>query len=217
MNYDGGLERLIELEYTVYYKYAESTLKSLNNDANRLLSLYGATEEEALFEGKANKLRGKYARIIETVAIGAMTRGVSIKVKIAIGVISFLRDSGEEIASVKLSKETLKENALIYVAAVEESRKGLAEKTYHGELASLSPFYSNYSQGKMPTQKELDEYNKTKNTNYSMYQIKTRLWKLFKYEESKGNPDYYVKPRRVELLPQMNRLWKDEKTNERVR
>ena len=42
----------------------------------------------------------------------------------------------------------------------------------------------------MPTQKELDEYNKTKNTNYSMYQIKTRLWKLFKYEESKGNPDY---------------------------
>ena len=121
MNYDGGLERLIKLEYTVYYKYAESTLKSLNNDANRLLSLYGATEEEALFEGKANKLRGKYARIIETVAIGAMTRGVSIKVKIAIGVISFLRDSGEEIASVKLSKETLKENALIYVAAVEES------------------------------------------------------------------------------------------------
>lgn len=217
MNYDGGLERLIKLEYTVYYKYAESTLKSLNNDANRLLSLYGATEEEALFEGKANKLRGKYARIIETVAIGAMTRGVSIKVKIAIGVISFLRDSGEEIASVKLSKETLKENALIYVAAVEESRKGLAEKTYHGELASLSPFYSNYSQGKMPTQKELDEYNKTKNTNYSMYQIKTKLWKLFKYEESKGNPDYYVKPRRVELLPQMNRLWKDEKTNERVR
>lgn len=217
MNYDGGLERLIKLEYTVYYKYAESTLKSLNNDANRLLSLYGATEEETLFEGKANKLRGKYARIIETVAIGAMTRGVSIKVKIAIGVISFFRDSGEEIASVKLSKETLKENALIYVAAVEESRKGLAEKTYHGELASLSPFYSNYSQGKMPTQKELDEYNKTKNTNYSMYQIKTRLWKLFKYEESKGNPDYYVKPRRVELLPQMNRLWKDEKTNERVR
>lgn len=217
MNYDGGLERLIKLEYTVYYKYAESTLKSLNNDANRLLSLYGATEENTLFEGKANKLRGKYARIIETVAIGAMTRGVSIKVKIAIGVISFLRDSGEEIASVKLSKETLKENALIYVAAVEESRKGLAEKTYHGELASLSPFYSNYSQGKMPTQKELDEYNKTKNTNYSMYQIKTRLWKLFKYEESKGNPDYYVKPRRVELLPQMNRLWKDEKTNERVR
>jgi len=69
----------------------------------------------------------------------------------------------------------------------------------------------------MPTQKELDEYNKTKNTNYSMYQIKTRLWKLFKYEESKDNPDYYVKPRRVELLPQMNRLWKDEKTNERVR
>lgn len=217
MNMAGPLERIVKLEHSIYYKYAESTLKSLNNDANRLLSLYGATEEEALFEGKANKLRGKYARIIETVAIGAMTRGVSIKVKIAIGVISFLRDSGEEIASVKLSKETLKENALIYVAAVEESRKGLAEKTYHGELASLSPFYSNYSQGKMPTQKELDEYNKTKNTNYSMYQIKTRLWKLFKYEESKGNPDYYVKPRRVELLPQMNRLWKDEKTNERVR
>ena len=135
MNMAGPLERIVKLEHSIYYKYAESTLKSLNNDPNRLLSLYGATEK----------------------------------------------------------------------------------KTYHGELASLSPFYSNYSQGKMPTQKELDEYNKTKNTNYSMYQIKTRLWKLFKYEESKGNLDYYVKPRRVELLPQMNRLWKDEKTNERVR
>jgi hypothetical protein len=50
MNYDGGLERLIKLEYTVYYKYAESTLKSLNNDANRLLSLYGATEKRLITE-----------------------------------------------------------------------------------------------------------------------------------------------------------------------
>lgn len=217
MNYDGGLERLIKLEYTVYYKYAESTLKSLNNDANRLLSLYGATEENTLFEVKANELRGEYAKKLETVAVLAMTKGLSGVVRVAIGIAYFFRDSGEKIASVKLSKDILRDNTLIYVAAVEESRKGLAEKTYHGELASLSPFYSNYSQGKMPTQKELDEYNKTKNTNYSMYQIKTRLWKLFKYEESKGNPDYYVKPRRVELLPQMNRLWKDEKTNERVR
>ena len=44
-----------------------------------------------------------------------------------------------------------------------------------------------------------------------------RYFTGFKCEESKGNSDYYVKPRRVELLPQMNRLWKDEKTNERIR
>ena len=214
---DGILERLVKLEHTVYYKYAEATLKSLNNNANRLLSLYGVTEEKTLFEGAANKLRGYLARLVETAAITAITKGANVWVRITIGGVYFFRDTGEEISSVKLSTETLKENALIYVAAVEEARKGLAEKTYHGELASLSPFYSNYSQGKLPTQKELNEYNKTKNTNYSMYQIKTRLWKLFKYEESKGNSDYYVKPRRVELLTQMNRLWKDEKTNERIR
>jgi hypothetical protein len=214
---DGVLERLVKLEHTVYYKYAEDTLKLLNNNTNRLLSLYGVTEEKILFEGRANKLRGYFAKTGETAAVTAATKGANIWVRIAIGSAYFFKDIGDEIGSVKLSTTTFKENALIYVAAVEEARKGLAEKTYHGELASLRPFYSNYSQGKLPTQKELNEYNKTKNTNYSMYQIKTRLWKLFKYEESKGNPDYYVKPRRVELLPQMNRLWKDEKTNERIR
>ena len=214
---DGILERLVKLEHTVYYKYAEATLKSLNNNPNRLLSLYGVTEEKTLFEGTANKLRGYLARLGETAAITAIAKGTNRWIRITIGSAYFFRDTGSEIDTVKLSTTTLKENTLIYVVAVEEARKGLAEKTYHGELASLRPFYSNYSQVKLSTQKELNEYNKTKNTNYSMYQIKTRLWKLFKYEESKGNPDYYVKPRRVELLPQMNRLWKDEKINERIR
>ena len=59
----------------------------------------------------------------------------------------------------------------------------------------------------MPTQTELNKYNKVKHSNYSMQQIKTRLWKLFNYQKTR-NPDYYVKPRRVELLPEIKKLWK---------
>ena len=126
---DGILERLVKLEHTVYYKYAEATLKSLNNNANRLLSLYGVTEEKTLFEGAANKLRGYLARLVETAAITAITKGANVWVRITIGGVYFFRDTGEEISSVKLSTDTLKENSLIYVAAVEEVRKGLDEKT----------------------------------------------------------------------------------------
>ncbi len=129
MNVDGILERLVKLEYTVYYKYAEATLKSLNNNANRLLSLYGVTEEKTLFEGTANKLRGYLARLVETAAITAITKGANIWVRITIGGVYFFHDTGDEISSVKLSTDTLKENSLIYVAAVEEIRKGLDEKT----------------------------------------------------------------------------------------
>lgn len=129
INVDGVLERLVKLEYTVYYKYAEATLKSLNNNANRLLSLYGVTEEKTLFEGTSNKLRGYLARLVETAAITAITKGANVWVRITIGGVYFFHDTGEEISSVKLSTDTLKENSLIYVAAVEEVRKGLAEKT----------------------------------------------------------------------------------------
>ena len=75
-----------------------------------------------------------------------------------------------------------------------------------------SNFYnsSNYSRGKLPTQTELNKYNKVKHSNYSMQQIKTRLWKLFNYQKTR-NPDYYVKPRRVELLPEIKKLWKSGK------
>jgi len=52
---------------------------------------------------------------------------------------------------------------------------------------------------------ELNKYNKVKHSNYSMQQIKTRLWKLFNYQKTR-NPDYYVKPRRVELLPEIKKL-----------
>ena len=72
---------------------------------------------------------------------------------------------------------------------------------------SLYPFYYNYSRGKLSTQTELNEYNKVKHSNYSMQQIKTRLWKLFNYQKT-GNPDYYVKPRRVDLLPEMKFMGK---------
>lgn len=50
MNIAGPLERIVKLEHSIYYKYAESTLKSLNNDPNRLLSLYGATEKRLITE-----------------------------------------------------------------------------------------------------------------------------------------------------------------------
>lgn len=75
-----------------------------------------------------------------------------------------------------------------------------------------SNFYnsSNYSRGKLPTQIELNEYNKVKHSNYNMQQIKTRLWKLFNYQKTR-NPDYYVKPRRVELLPEIKNLWESGK------
>ena len=75
-----------------------------------------------------------------------------------------------------------------------------------------SNFYNsyNYSRGKLPTQTELNEYNKVKHSNYSMQQIKTRLWKLFNYQKTR-NPDYYVKPRRVELLPEIKNLWESGK------
>lgn len=62
----------------------------------------------------------------------------------------------------------------------------------------------------LPTQTELNEYNKVKHSNYSMQQIKTRLWKLFNYQKTR-NPDYYVKPRRVELLPEIKNLWESGK------
>ena len=75
-----------------------------------------------------------------------------------------------------------------------------------------SNFYNsyNYSRGKLPAQTELNKYNKVKHSNYSMQQIKTRLWKLFNYQKTR-NPDYYVKPRRVELLPEIKNLWESGK------
>ena len=203
-------KRLVKMEYSVYYKYAKTTLKSLNNDVDKLLKLYGVTEKETLSVVKANELRGFYADAAESGLVGQLTGGSTLWVKITIGTLYFFSSRNDSVSSVALSNEVKEKNALIYVATIEENRKGLAEKTYYGEHNSLSPFYYNYSRGKLPTQTELNEYNKVKHSNYSMQQIKTRLWKLFNYQKTK-NPDYYVKPRRVELLPEIKNLWKSGK------
>ena len=203
-------KRLVKMEYSVYYKYAKTTLKSLNNDVDKLLKLYGVTEKETLSVVKANELRGFYADAAESALVGQLTGGSTLWVKITIGTLYFFSSRNDSVSSVALSNEVKEKNALIYVATIEENRKGLAEKTYYGEHNSLSPFYYNYSRGKLPTQTELNEYNKVKHSNYSMQQIKTRLWKLFNYQKTR-NPDYYVKPRRVELLPEIKKLWKSGK------
>ena len=203
-------KRLVKMEYSVYYKYAKTTLKSLNNDVDKLLKLYGVTEKETLSVVKANELRGFYADAAESALVGQLTGGSTLWVKITIGTLYFFSSRNDSVSSVALSNEVKEKNALIYVATIEENRKGLAEKTYYGEHNSLSPFYYNYSRGKLPTQTELNEYNKVKHSNYSMQQIKTRLWKLFNYQKTR-NPDYYVKPRRVELLPEIKNLWKSDK------
>ena len=49
-----------------------------------------------------------------------------------------------------------------------------------------------------------------------MWQIKRRLSKIAENEKS-GNPDCYVKPRRKELLLEMDRLWKGGKINDKVK
>ena len=203
-------KRLVKMEYSVYYKYAKTTLKSLNNDVDKLLKLYGVTEKETLSVAKANELRGFYADAAESALVGQLTGGSTLWVKITIGGLYFFSSRNDSVSSVALSNEVKEKNALIYVAAIEEDRKGLAEKTYYGEHNSLYPFYYNYSRGKLPTQTELNEYNKVKHSNYSMQQIKTRLWKLFNYQKTR-NPDYYVKPRRVELLPEIKNLWESGK------
>ena len=203
-------KRLVKMEYSVYYKYAKTTLKSLNNDVDKLLKLYGVTEKETLSVVKANELRGFYADAAESSLVGQLTGGSTLWVKITIGALYFFSSRNDSVSSVALSNEVKEKNALIYVAAIEEDRKGLAEKTYYGEHNSLYPFYYNYSRGKLPTQTELNEYNKVKHSNYSMQQIKTRLWKLFNYQKTR-NPDYYVKPRRVELLPEIKNLWESGK------
>ena len=203
-------KRLVKMEYSVYYKYAKTTLKSLNNDVDKLLKLYGVTEKETLSVVKANELRGFYADAAESALVGQLTGGSTLWVKITIGTLYFFSSRNDSVSSVALSNEVKEKNALIYVATIEENRKGLAEKTYYGEHNSLSPFYYNYSRGKLPTQTELNEYNKVKHSNYSMQQIKTRLWKLFNYQKTR-NPDYYVKPRRVELLPEIKNLWESGK------
>ena len=203
-------KRLVKMEYSVYYKYAKTTLKSLNNDVDKLLKLYGVTEKETLSVVKANELRGFYADAAESALVGQLTGGSTLWVKITIGTLYFFSSRNDSVSSVALSNEVKEKNALIYVATIEENRKGLAEKTYYGEHNSLSPFYYNYSRGKLPTQTELNKYNKVKHSNYSMQQIKTRLWKLFNYQKTR-NPDYYVKPRRVELLPEIKNLWKSGK------
>ena len=203
-------KRLVKMEYSVYYKYAKTTLKSLNNDVDKLLKLYGVTEKETLSVAKANELRGFYADAAESALVGQLTGGSTLWVKITIGGLYFYSSRNDSVSSVALSNEVKEKNALIYVAAIEEDRKGLAEKTYYGEHNSLYPFYYNYSRGKLPTQTELNEYNKVKHSNYSMQQIKTRLWKLFNYQKTR-NPDYYVKPRRVELLPEIKNLWESGK------
>ena len=118
--------------------------------------------------------------------------------------------------SVNVGKDVTRKNVLLYVAATEEYRKGIAERTYYGEINSLGPFYRNYSQGKMPTYKELSEYNKIKHTNYEMWQIKRRLSKIAEYEKS-GNPDCYVKPRRKELLLELPRSWKGGQIDDKVK
>ena len=203
-------KRLVKMEYSVYYKYAKTTLKSLNNDVDKLLKLYGVTEKETLSVVKANELRGFYADAAESSLVGQLTGGSTLWVKITIGALYFFSSRNDSVSSVALSNEVKEKNALIYVAAIEEDRKGLAEKTYYGEHNSLYPFYYNYSRGKLPTQTELNKYNKVKHSNYSMQQIKTRLWKLFNYQKTR-NPDYYVKPRRVKLLPEIKKLWKSGK------
>ena len=203
-------KRLVKMEYSVYYKYAKTTLKSLNNDVDKLLKLYGVTEKETLSVAKANELRGFYADAAESALVGQLTGGSTLWVKITIGTLYFFSSRNDSVSSVALSNEVKEKNALIYVAAIEEDRKGLAEKTYYGEHNSLYPFYYNYSRGKLPTQTELNKYNKVKHSNYSMQQIKTRLWKLFNYQKTR-NPDYYVKPRRVELLPEIKNLWESGK------
>ena len=203
-------KRLVKMEYSVYYKYAKTTLKSLNNDVDKLLKLYGVTEKETLSVVKANELRGFYADAAESALVGQLTGGSTLWVKITIGTLYFFSSRNDSVSSVALSNEVKEKNALIYVAAIEEDRKGLAEKTYYGEHNSLYPFYYNYSRGKLPTQTELNKYNKVKHSNYSMQQIKTRLWKLFNYQKTR-NPDYYVKPRRVELLPEIKNLWESGK------
>ncbi|RRD39950.1 hypothetical protein EII29_05365 [Leptotrichia sp. OH3620_COT-345] len=61
------------------------------------------------------------------------------------------------------------------------------------------PIYLNYLQGKLPTRKEWNEYNKIKHTDYSMVSSKNKTVEIAEYEESKGNPDYYVKPGRIDF------------------
>ena len=190
-------KRFVQLEYSKYYKYAEVTLKSLGNNTDKLLELYGVTENETLTVVRMDKIRGVGAGILESTLVSFATGGADKWVKIGIGTVYFLSDNKGIIEdTVKLSSEVKKENALKYVTYVEEERKGIAERTYYGEINDLSGLYHNYVNGKMPTLKEIREYNRTKRTNYSLDQIKTRLWKVSQYNKT-GNPDYYVVPRRI--------------------
>ena len=82
-------KRLVKMEYSVYYKYAKTTLKSLNNDVDKLLKLYGVTEKETLSVVKANELRGFYADAAESSLVGQLTGGSTLWVKITIGALHF--------------------------------------------------------------------------------------------------------------------------------
>ena len=140
--------------------------------------------------------------------VSTATAGAGKYVQIGVGVVYFLSDSKGNIdSSIKLSSELKKENALKYATYVEEERKGIAEKTYYGEVSDLGSLFTSYVNGKMSTQKEVSEYNKIRRTNYSLNQINTRLWRAHQYSE-KGNPDYYVVPRRISSLPEIENIWK---------
>ena len=84
-------KRLVKMEYSVYYKYAKTTLKSLNNDVDKLLKLYGVTEKETLSVVKANELRGFYADAAESALVGQLTGGSTLWVKITIGTLYFFQ------------------------------------------------------------------------------------------------------------------------------
>ena len=84
-------KRLVKMEYSVYYKYAKTTLKSLNNDVDKLLKLYGVTEKETLSVAKANELRSFYADAVESALVGQLTGGSTLWVKITIGALYFFQ------------------------------------------------------------------------------------------------------------------------------
>ena len=225
------IDKAVTLENTVYYRYAESTLKKLNNNPIKLMKLYGLVDESNVLKAvNANNLRRFLGQKTESVLISVATYGaskalnavstVSVSVKTFLefvkehkviiastsGGIEFVVQATVNSTSAKKGSEITKENVLIYVAEVEEKRASMAKNFYLSELVKFKPFFDNYKKGKMPTAEDVKEYNKINHTNIKLLEMKTRLWKLREYDKSK-NSNYYVSPRRAIFLKEVQN-WK---------
>ncbi|BBM37147.1 hypothetical protein [Pseudoleptotrichia goodfellowii] len=208
----GNIERL---ENTVYYKYAQTTLKErANEDINKLAKMYNITEKDGAEILRENKALAKDLDFIEgslvgvaasyaTDGLGKLLSGGHKVLKFVItsvsgGVFDNAYQNSKEIKEPEIGDELKKKNILIGVAYIEKTRKEVSDFRFSEDKY----LFKNIKNKSNLTMRDVGIVNSSLSNGSHMIkdvsESKERI-KLYKEYEKTKNPDVYFKPRSLKL------------------